>query len=499
LNVLKSSDSDWERFGRASKSTAPEIRELETWRNNPMSFDEASYYCQILIHRAHVVMLAEEGIITQSEAAKILTGLKEVEKEAENNPSLTGYMSTETALIKKVGEIGGKMHTGRSRNDLGHTQRRMYVRDQVTRLIESVTDFREQLLEKAEKHVDTVMLGYTHQRQAQPVTLAHYLLAHVDGAGRTVTRLEDLYKRVDLNPLGAAALAGTGWPVNRQRTTDLLGFSDICENTQDCVATIDYVQEFASAIAIHMGNLSRLAEDLQIWSTDEYKIIDFDEAYAGTSSIMPQKKNPVVLENTKAYAAEAIGNLVSTITSTKGVAYTNTMDKILIPPTAVNTAVGTTKCMAGLASTLITKQERMTQLLREGYSTMTELADTLVRKHNIPFRTAHDIVVDVITKAMNENMKAEDITQETITKSTKKITGQNLPLTQEEIQTAINPTKNVETRLNGGPSPESVKNMINTRRKQITQETKRNQQRKNKIKTAYKKLEKTEQKLINII
>jgi argininosuccinate lyase len=155
--------------------------------------------------------------------------------------------------------------------------------------------------------------------------------------------------------------------------------------------------------------------------------------------------------------------------------------------------------MAGLASTLITKQERMTQLLKEGYSTMTELADTLVRKHNIPFRIAHDIVVDVITKAMNENMKPEDITQETITESTKKITGQNLPLTQEEIQTAINPTKNVETRLNGGPSPDSVKKMINKRRKQITQETKRNQQRKNKIKTAYKKLEKTEQKLINII
>jgi len=313
---LKDSERDWERFGRASKPAAPEIQELENWRKNPASFDEASYYCQMLIHRAHVVMLAEEGIITEAEAASILKGLKEVNKEAENDPNLTGYMSTETALTSKIGEVGSKMHTGRSRNDLGHTQRRMYIRDQVLRLINTVIDFREKLLEKAEKHLDTVMLGYTHMRQAQPITLAHYLVAHVDAAGRTVTRLEDLYKRVDLNPLGAAALAGTSWPVNRQRTTELLGFSDICENTQDCVATIDYVQEFASAIAIHMGNLSRLAEDLQIWSTDEYKVIDFDEAYAGTSSIMPQKKNPTVLENTKAYAAESIGTLVSTITST---------------------------------------------------------------------------------------------------------------------------------------------------------------------------------------
>jgi argininosuccinate lyase len=496
VEILKGSDKDWERFGRASKPAAPEIQELENWRKNPASFDEASYYCQMLIHRAHVVMLAEEGIITEAEAASILKGLKEVNKEAENDPSLTGYMSTETALTSKVGEVGSKMHTGRSRNDLGHTQRRMYIRDQVVRLINTVIDFREKLLEKAEKHLDTVMLGYTHMRQAQPITLAHYLAAHVDAAGRTVTRLEDLYKRVDLNPLGAAALAGTSWPVNRQRTTELLGFSDICENTQDCVATIDYVQEFASALAIHMGNLSRLAEDLQIWSTDEYKVIDFDEAYAGTSSIMPQKKNPTVLENTKAYAAESIGTLVSTITSTKGVSYTNTMDKVLIPPTAIDTAVGTTKCMAGLVSTLTAKQERMTQLLREGYSTMTDLADALVRKHNTPFRTAHDAVVDIILQALQTNTKPEDITPETINESTQKIAGEPLPLTQEEIHNAINPKKNVEARPNGGPSPASVKNMIKKRKQQTTSEKERNQKRKNRIKTAYKKLQATEEKII---
>ncbi len=180
---------DWERFGRARKAHASEIEELDAWRRAPVSFDVASYPHQMLIHRAHTVMLAEEGIIGRGEAARIIGGLRKVEEEAASNPRLVGYMSTETALIEEIGEVGGKMHTGRSRNDLGHTQRRMFYRDQLEVLVGSIIDFRRILIGKAEENLETVMTGYTHLRQAQPVTLAHYLVAHVDAAGRSVGRL----------------------------------------------------------------------------------------------------------------------------------------------------------------------------------------------------------------------------------------------------------------------------------------------------------------------
>ena len=334
---------DRERFGRASKASAPEVIELSDCRNSPTPFDVASYPCQILIHRANTVMLAEEGLIGKGEASNIIDGVKEVGREAEGDPGRVGYMSTETVLIEKIGEVGGKMHIGRSRNDLGHAQRRMYYRDQVERLIDALIDFRRRLLRKAGENLETVMPGYTHWRQAQPITLAHYLIAHVDAAGRSIERLEEAYGRTNLSPLGAAALAGTGWPINRYRTMELLGFDALCENSQDCVAAVDYIMEFASAIAIHMSNLGRLAEDLQIWSSDEYGMIDLDEAYAGTSSIMPQKKNPSVLENVKSYSAESIGVLVSLVSSMKGVSYTNTLDRVMLEPVSIDTTVGSTR------------------------------------------------------------------------------------------------------------------------------------------------------------
>ena len=207
--MSKSPKTDWERFGRARKAEAESITELNAWRRNPRSFDVASYYGQVLIHRAHTIMLAEQGIITAEEAKTILEGVRAVEKAASEDPSLVGYMSTETALIKRVGEVGGKMHIGRSRNDMGHAQRRIYLRDQTERLIGAVIEFQKMLINKAEENVDTLMPGYTHIRQAQPVTLAHYILAHVEAAARTGERLEDVYSRTNLSTMGAAAFAGS--------------------------------------------------------------------------------------------------------------------------------------------------------------------------------------------------------------------------------------------------------------------------------------------------
>ena len=377
-----------DRFGRAKGSAAPEILELLEKRAAPVSSAVVSYPCQTLIHRAHVVMLTEQGILTKEESPTILKGIKEVAEAAKQNERLVTYMATETALVEKVGEIGGKMHIGRSRNDLGHTQQRMYYRDQIERVIHAIIEFRKALLQKAEENLNTVMSGYTHWRQAQPITLGHYLMAYVDAAGRSIECLEDVYRRTNLNPLGAAALAGTGWPIDRLRTTELLGFDGLCENTIDSVAAHDYVIEVAAAIAMHMSNLSRLAEDLQIWSSDDYMLVDLDEAYAGTSSIMPQKKNPSSLEMVKRFTSESIGTLVTTVSSVKGTAYTNIQDREGVEPVIFETVIGSTALMAGLVSKLIPMKENMLLKARKGFSTMTELADTLVRSYGLTFRQA---------------------------------------------------------------------------------------------------------------
>jgi len=487
------SKPDWERFGRARKAEAPEITELNRWRRNPRNFEVASYYAQTLIHRAHTVMLAEQGIITKPEARTILDGVKAVAKDTENDPSLVGYMSTETALIKRVGEVGGKMHIGRSRNDLGHAQRRIYLRDQTERLIGAVIEFQKHLINKAEENIDTLMPGYTHIRQAQPVTLAHYILAHVEAAARTVERLESTYKHTNLSTMGAAALAGTSWNIDRQRVRELLGFDALCENTTDAVATTDYAIELASAIAIHMTQLSRLAEDLQIWSSDENNMLNLDEAYAGTSSIMPQKKNPLEFEYVKGYSAESIGNLVTAVTSVKGITYTNTVDRLLIEPIALDTTFGSTNVMAGAVSTLTPRKEIMIKNLRDGFTTTTDLADTLVRRHNLSFRQAHDIIVEVVIKTLDARKKAEDITPRMIEEASQKVIRKILTVSEEELRSALDPRQNLQRRNTvGGPAPDSVKKMIKNRRQEAVIQEKRHDERLRMISESLKKLEQAE-------
>ena len=487
--MSKQPKADWERFGRARKAEAPEITELNMWRRNPRSFDVASYYGQVKIHRAHTAMLAEQGIITREEARTILEGIKAVAKVAEDDPSLVGYMSTETALINRVGDVGGKMHIGRSRNDLGHAQRRIFLRDQTERLIGAVIAFQRRLIEKAEDNVDTLMPGYTHIRQAQPVTLAHYILAHVEAAARTVDRLEGVYKRANLSTMGSAAFAGTSWGVDRHRVKELLGFDELCENTTDSVATTDYAIELASAIAIHMTQLGRLAEDLQIWSSDEYNMIDLDEAYAGTSSIMPQKKNPLEFEYIKGYSAESIGNLVTAVTSVKGITYTNTVDRLLVDPVAVDTAVGSTNVMAGAVATLIPKKEVMMKNLRDGFTTATDLADALVRSHDLSFRQAHDIIVEVVLMALQSSKKAEEISPEMIEEASGKVIGKQITVSKADIRSALDPIQNLKRRDTiGGPAPSSVLKMIKNLNIGVGKQEKRREARLEKLRQAEEKL-----------
>jgi argininosuccinate lyase len=482
-----------DRFGRVHTEIAPEYREFSRNRANPKSYESVSYYAQMLIHKAHVVMLTDENILTKEEGAAILRGLKDVEKMAEENEAIRTYMATERALIDKIGNVGGKMHIGRSRNDLGLTQSRIYFRDQVNNLIESIIEFQKALTEKAEENLDTVMPGYTHRRQAQPITLAHYLMAHVQAAGRSAERLEDVYRRTNLNTLGAAALAGTGWPINRLRTAELLGFEGLVENTQDCVASNDFIAELASAIAIHMTNLSRLATDLKIWSSDEWAMIDLDESYTGTSSIMPQKKNPSVVEIITLSSSECIGALVTIMSSLNGMEYGFSLESARLPPYILELALGSTKVMAGFATTIRPMEPKMVQLTTEGFSTMTELADTVVRVTDISFRQAHEVVAHTVLSAMAEGKTANQITADMVQEAAVESIGEKLNIADEDILLAINPIENVKRRsVIGGPAPQEVQRMIEDRWEKIRIQEVRLKERLEGLKNAREKLEKAE-------
>jgi argininosuccinate lyase len=274
---------------------------------------------------------------------------------------------------------------------------------------------------------------------------------------------------------------------------ELLGFDGLLENSHDGVATVDYYMELSAALVIHMTNLSRLAEDLQIWSSDEFKLVDLDEAYAGTSSIMPQKKNPLILEQVKSYTAESLGAMVSVFTSMKGTSYTNLTDRTMLEPVIIDTAVGSTNVMSGVIETLIPLIENMRKWLRDGFSTMTDLADTLVRTHNLSFRQAHDVVVHVTVKALNENKKAEEITPEMITEAAEYVLGRPLTITLKQLNQSIDPVLNVRRRnVVGGPSPESVQKMIQNQRKQIKEEEKHQNERTNRVNQALVRLSKAE-------
>jgi argininosuccinate lyase len=488
-----SQNSEAERFGRVTVDRAPDYLEFSRNKANPKSYDSESYYAQLLIHRAHVVMLAEQNTLTKEEAAAILEGLAKIERMAEGDDTLKSYMATERALIKSIGSVGGKMHIGRSRNDLGLTQSRIYYRDQVNRLIDAIIEFQRALTNKAEENLDTVMPGYTHRKQAQPITLGHYLMAHVEAAGRSAERLEDVYKRMNQNTLGAAALAGTGWPVDRARTTELLGFESISENTQDCVASFDFIAEFASAITIHMTNLSRLAADLKVWSSDEWATIDLDESYTGTSSIMPQKKNPGIAEAITLSSSECIGELVTIMSSLTGIEYSNSGERSRLRPYIVELAISSTKVMAGFTSTIRPMKQRMRLLATQGFSTMTELADTIVRKSDVSFREAHEIVAHTVLKAIAGGMTANQITAEMVQESAVEAMGQRLNLTDEDILSSIDPVENVKRRnVVGGPAPDAVQRAIESRRETIRGQETRLKDRLDHLKNAQEKLEQAE-------
>ena len=365
-----------------------------------VQFDQRLYQQDIAGSIAHATMLASVDILTNEERDQIIAGLSTIFDE------ITGghfewsiaqedvHMNIEARLISLIGEVGKKLHTGRSRNDQVATDIRLYLRDMITPIENEIDRLRHALLDVAEREADTILPGFTHLQTAQPVTFGHHMMAWYEMLCRDLERLSDCAKRVDSLPLGAAALAGTTFPIDRELTAKLLGFERICQNSLDAVSDRDFAIEFNSFAAILMMHLSRFSEELIIWSSAQFDFVDLGDAFCTGSSIMPQKKNPDVPELVRGKTGRVYGNLFNLLTLMKSqpLAYNkdNQEDKEPLFDT-IDTLLGSLRVYADMIAVMKVKPNNMRQAALRGYSTATDLADYLVRK-GVAFRDAHEVV-----------------------------------------------------------------------------------------------------------
>lgn len=366
---------------------------------------------------AHATMLANQNIISQDEAHTIIEGLKAIQKDVHQNKiafkaSLEDiHLNIEHELIQRVGEAGGKLHTGRSRNDQVATDMHLYTKEEVNGIIELIKSLQQTILSIANQHVDTIMPGYTHLQRAQPISFAHHIMTYFWMLERDKSRFQDSMKRIDISPLGAAALSGTTHPIDRHETQKLLNFSAVYENSLDAVSDRDYIVETLHNISLTMVHLSRFSEEIIFWSTDEAKFITLSDAFSTGSSIMPQKKNPDMAELIRSKVGRTTGHLMSMLVTLKGLplAYNKDMqeDKEGLFD-AIHTIKGSLKIFEGMLDTMTVNTNRLNETVTKDFSNATELADYLVSK-NVPFRTAHEIVGKIVLDCINKGVYLLDV------------------------------------------------------------------------------------------
>lgn len=431
-----------------------------------MDADVGIFEADLIVDMAHVIMLSEAGIITRDECTIILNALNTIRKEGFEKLDQSYediHMAIEARLIDMAGEdIGGRMHSARSRNDEVATCLRLELRDEILALIHKLIGLRKTLLETAMEHKETLMPGFTHLQHAQPTTFAHHLLAHNDALARDCQRLLEAYQRINLSPLGSAAFASTGFEINRERTRELLGFDGLVENSMDAVSSRDFIVESISAFSNIMTNLSRLAEEIILWSSEEFNFVELDDRYASTSSIMPQKKNPDTAELMRGKCGTVDGALMAVLTITKALPMSYNRDLQEATPhlwRSSNVTLGSVNIAQGLLASLKVNTDKMHSAADTGFSTATELADTIVRTTELPFRTAHQIVGSL--------SRGSVFTLEELDRIGEEVTGRKLSeegLSQELFDGALDVLENVNRRnVTGGPAPREVTRMIEER------------------------------------
>ena len=407
---------------------------------------------------AHVSMLKKTNILTEEEADEIEKGLKKLLEKAKKGELTFSvalediHLNIEKMLTDEIGPVGGKLHTARSRNDQVATDMHLYLRKQVKEILDAIATLQDVLVRKAEEEIDTIIPGYTHLQRAQPISFGHHLMAYFWMLERDYERFKESLKRINISPLGAGALAGTTFPIDRHYTAELLGFDGIYENSLDAVSDRDFILEFLSDSSILMMHLSRFCEEIILWSSQEFQFIEIDDRFATGSSIMPQKKNPDMAELIRGKTGRVYGNLFGLLTVMKGtpLAYNKDMqeDKEGMFDT-VKTVKGSLKIFAGMIETMKVNRNRMEKAVSQDFSNATELADYLAAK-GVPFRKAHEIVGKLVLYCIQNDKFLLDLSMDEFKQAS--------PLFEEDIYSILEP-RNVVARRNsaGGTGFEQVR------------------------------------------
>ena len=443
--------------GRFTKATDQDVFDF----NASISFDERLYKHDIIGSIAHVKMLGKQGIITKEEAALIKKGLKGILYDIENGtleitPDHEDIHSfVEATLIDRIGDAGKKLHTGRSRNDQVALDMKLYTRDEIDMISELLHELECTLLDIIRENTETYMPGFTHLQKAQPVTLSHYMAAYMEMFLRDSARLIDIRKRMNVCPLGAGALAGTTYPLNREMVARDLGFDSATFNSMDSVSDRDYLIELLSALSTIMMHLSRFSEELIIWNSNEYKFVEMDDAFSTGSSIMPQKKNPDIAELVRGKTGRVYGDLMSLLTTMKGLplAYNKDMQEDKeVAFDAFDTVKNCLHLFTGMLKTITFHKDIMEKSAMMGFTNATDAADYLVKK-GMPFRDAHSVIGSLVLKCIEKNCAIEDLSIEEL----KEI----CPAFDEDLYEAISLKTCVNRRLTkGAPSEKAVNEAI---------------------------------------
>ena len=436
-------------------------------RNASISYDKALFRQDIAGSRAHATMLQAAGILTADDLAAITTGLAQIETEIADgiftfSEALEDiHMNVEARLAELIGDPARRLHTARSRNDQVATDIRLWLRDAIDGLDDQLRALQSALLTQADAHAETVMPGYTHLQTAQPITFGFHLMAYVQMMGRDRSRLADCRKRMNESPLGAAALAGTSHPIDRHQTATLLGFDRPMENAMDAVSARDFAVEFMAAAAICATHLSRLAEEIVIWSTDRFTFISLSDAFTTGSSIMPQKRNPDAAELIRAKPGRIIGDLVSLLTVLKGLplAYGKDMQEDKEPVFDAEASLAVClAAMTGMIDDMSVNQQAMRAALASGHPAATDLADYLVSALKMPFRDAHHITGRIVSLADTHHCALDELPLSAMQEIE--------PRLDEAVQTVLSIDHCVAARNSfGGTAPDEVRARIAAARK----------------------------------
>ncbi len=443
--------------GRFTKETDAQVYAF----NASIGFDQRLYRQDIKGSIAHATMLGKQGIVTEAEEAAIVQGLKGILADVESGKLVIDskyediHSFVEANLIDRIGDAGKKLHTGRSRNDQVALDMRLYTRDQVEEVDTLLKELLQVILQTMEENTETYMPGFTHLQKAQPITLAHHYGAYFEMFKRDRLRMKDIYARMNYCPLGAGALAGTTYPLDREMTAELLGFAGPTLNSMDSVSDRDYLIEFLSALSTIMMHLSRFCEEIIIWNSNEYQFVEIDDAFSTGSSIMPQKKNPDIAELVRGKTGRVYGALMSLLTTMKGIplAYNKDMqeDKEMAFD-AMDTVKDCLVLFTGMLATMKFRKERMAASAMNGFTNATDAADYLVGK-GVPFRDAHGIIGRLVLYCIEKNTSIDALSLEELQTISDKF--------GEDIYDAVSLKTCVEKRLTiGAPGPEAMKKVI---------------------------------------